>query len=165
MLTQVPRPLFGNNFSLLAPCSNFVNNHDSCLSTASNDGPICSVPKKTIHRKTADRSATKSCNVSTFDVVSSGNISVSWTAFVVSVDSDGSIEYKRICLVGGTVEGLICFSDFEISIELENQKAWQPSEWAWDSDFYIYHRALPRTCGAGMPWWLWYVRNMGCGAC
>ena len=64
---------------------------------------------------------------------------------------------------GGNPEGLVGVSESKILVELENGKAWQPSSEHWDWDFYFYQRAFLRTWDAGMPWWLWNVRNMCCG--
>ena len=77
--------------------------------------------------------------------------------------NDASIEYERISSKGGTVEGSVGFSEANIPLQLENGKAWQASGEPWNYNFYLYQRAFPGTWGAGIPWWLWYARNMGCG--
>ena len=138
---------------------------DSCLSTVGNDRSECSVGENTILSDTGDVSASEFSNVSSLDSGSSGNKSVTWSDFVVSIDNDRLIEYKRIPSEAATAEGSVGVSESKILVELENGKAGQPSSEPWDGDFYLYQRAFPGTRGAGMQWWLWYVKNMSCGSC
>ena len=92
-----------------------------------NDASKCSVGENTILSETGDASATESSNVPMLDCGSSGNRSVTWSDFVISVHNDGSIEYERMFSTGGTAEGSVGVSEFTIPGELENGKAWQPS--------------------------------------
>ena len=108
---------------------------------------------------------TKSFNVPALDSGSSSDKCVAWSNFVVNMDNDGLIEHERMSSEGGTAEGSVGVSESKIPVGLANGKAWQPSSEPWDCDFYLYQRAFPGTWGAGMQWWLWHVRNMGCGGC
>ena len=102
-----------------------------------NDASKCSVGENTILSETGDASATESSNVPTLDSRSSGDKSVTWSDFVLWVDSDRSIEYKRMSLECGTTESSVGVSKSKILVELENGKAWQPSGEHWDSDFSL----------------------------
>ena len=165
MSTQVLWPMFVYYFSPFAPwCNSFIID-DGCLLTVGNDGSECSVSENTVRSVTGEVFVTESSDVPTLDSGSSGDKSVTWSDFVVSKDNDGSIEYKRMSAEGGTAEGSVGVCESKIPVELENGTAWQPSSEPWDCDFYLHHRAYPGTWGAGMQWWLWYVRNMGCGGC
>ena len=104
-------------------------------------------------------------DVLTLDSGSSGNKSMRWCDFALSVDNHGSIEHKRMSSEDGTAKGSVGLSESKISMELENRKVCQPSSKLWDCDFYLYWRAFPWTWGASMPWWLLYVRNIGCSGC
>ena len=110
-------------------------------------------------------SATESSNISTLDSGSSGDKSVTWSDFVVSIHNDVSIEYERMSSESSTAEGSVGVSESKTLVELENRKAWQASGKLRDCDFYLYRRAFPGTWGASTQWWLWYVRNIGCGGC
>ena len=133
--------------------------------TVGNDGSECSVSENTVLSQTENTSVTDSSDVPTLDSESSSSKSVTWSDFVVSVDNDVSIEYERMSSEGGIVEGSVGVSESVIPVELENGKAWQPSCELWNCDFFLHQRAFAGTWGAGMQWWLSYVRNMGCGRC
>ena len=90
---------------------------------------------------------------------------MTWSDVVVRVNNHWSIEYVRISAEGGTAKGSVGVSKSKILVELANKKAWQPFDKTWDCDFYVYQKDFPRTWGAGMQWWLWYVRNIGCSGC
>ena len=165
MSTQVPQPVLVNNFSLFASRSDSIVIDNSCLSTVDNDVSECSVSRNTVLSKTGDMSATESSDMPTLDSGSFGDKSVTLSDLVLSMDNDGSIEYERMSLEGITAVGLVGVSESKIPVELEHRKVWQPFSEPWDCDFYLYQRAFPRTWGAGIQWWLWYMRNMGCGGC
>ena len=40
------------------------------------------------------------------------------------MNNDGSIAYETMSLEGGTAEGSVGVSEYKISVELENRKAW-----------------------------------------
>ena len=165
MSTQVPRPMFVDNFSVFATWFDSVIKDDSCRLTVSNDGSWCSVGKMTALSETGDAYTTESSDVPTLDSVSPGNISVTSSDFVVSVYKDRSIDYERISSELGTTEGSVSVLESKIPVELENGKAWQHSAEPWDSDFYLDQRTFPGTWGASMQCWFCDVRNMGCGGC
>ena len=127
MSAQVPRPMFVDYLSLFPPWCVLVIVDNGCASAFSNDGSQCSVGENTTLSETEDASVTESSNVLTLDAVSSDNTSMTWSKFVVSVEQDGSIEYDRISSEGGTAKDSVGVSEFEISVELENRKVWQPS--------------------------------------
>ena len=83
--------------------------------------------KNTILTMTGDVSATESSYVTTLDSGSSSNKSVTLSHFIISVNSDGSIEYEKMSSEGSTTEGLVDVSKSKISVELENRKAWPAS--------------------------------------
>ena len=114
--------------------------------------------------ETGDMSVTESSYVLMLDFGSSSDKHVTWSDFIVSVDNDGTINYRRMSLEGGTAEGSVGVSEFKILVELENRKLWQPSDAPWDCDFYLHQRAFPGTWGASMQWYSYYVRNMSCGS-
>jgi hypothetical protein len=166
MSAEGPRLMFVDYFSPFAPwCDTPVDDNGDCLSTVGCDGSECSVGENTVLSETGDASGTGSSDVLTLDSGSSGDKSVTWSDFVVSVDSNGYVEYERMSSEGGTAEGSVGVSESKIPVELENRKAWQRSGEPWDDDFYLYCRTFPGTWGAGMQWSLWYARNMGCGGC
>ena len=68
-----------------------------------------------------------SSDVPTLDSGSSGDKSVTWSDFVVSMDNNGSFEYETISSEGSTTEGSVGVSESKIPVELENGKPWQPS--------------------------------------
>ena len=130
--------MFVDYFSPFAPwCDSVIKDH-SYLSTVGNDGSGCSVSKNTIPSETREASATESSSVPALNTGSSGDKSVTWSDFVVSVDKDRSIDYERMSSESGTAEGLVVVSESKILVELENGKAWQPSSEPWDCDFYLY---------------------------
>ena len=127
MLSHVPRPMFVDYFSSFAPWCHTVIVDKGCQSTVGNDGFKCSVAKNTIVSETGDESAIECSDVHMLDSGSSGNKSVTWSDIVVCVHKDGSIEYERMSLEGGTAEGSIGVSKSKIPVGLENGKVWQPS--------------------------------------
>ena len=124
-----------------------------------------SVDENIILSRTGDVSMTEFSNVPTLDSESPSDKSMTWPDVVVCMDRDGLIEYERMSSECNMAQGLVAVSESNIPMELENGKAWQPSGEPCDCDFYICLRAFPGTWGASMQWCLWYVRNMGCGAC
>ena len=145
MLTQVPWPIFVANFSPFAPCCNSVIRDDSCLLTVGNDGSECSVSENTILIETRDASATESVNIPTLNSVSFRDKSTTWFDLVVSIDNNESVKYERMSSEGSTADGSVGVSKSKILLELENEKAWQPSIELWNCDFYLYQRAFPKT--------------------
>ena len=127
MSTQVTRPIFVDCFSPFASYCDSVIVHDGCLSTVGNNSSECSVGNNTILSETGDVSAIKFSDVPMLDSGSSGDKSVIWSDFVVSLDNDGSIEYERMSSEPGTAEGSVGVSKSKIPVELENGKGWQPS--------------------------------------
>ena len=51
------------------------------------------------------------------DSVSSSYKTVIWSDFVISIDSDAWIAYERMSSEGGTAEGLVGVSKFQIPVE------------------------------------------------
>ena len=90
-------------------------------------------------------SATESSYVSALDSGSYSDKSATLSHFLVIVDNDGLIEYERMSSEGGTAECSVGVSESQIPVKLENGKAYQPSGWPWDCDFYLYWRTFPRT--------------------
>ena len=101
--------------------------HNSCLSTIGNDGFECSVGKNSILTETGDTSTTKSSDIPGLDSGSSSNKIVTWSEFVVSIDSACIIKYDGMSSEGGTAEGLVSVSKSKMPVELENGKVGQPS--------------------------------------
>ena len=154
MLTHVPRAIFLAYFSTFAPwCDSFIVDHSS-LSTVGNVGYELSVSKNTILRETGEVSVTESSDVPTLYSQSCCDNCVTWSDFVFRVDNDWGIKYESVSEECGTVEGLVGVSGSEITAQLENGKAWQPSGEPWYCEFYLYRRAFPVTWDAGMQWWL-----------
>ena len=127
MSTQVPRPMFVDDFSPFTPCCDFVIVDAGRLLPVSNHSCECSVGENPILRETEDASGTEASDVPMLDSGSSGDKSVIWSDFVVSLDNDGSIEYERMSSEPGTAEGSVGVSKSKILVELEHGKAWQPS--------------------------------------
>ena len=86
---------------------------------------------------------TKSANVLTQDSGSSRDKCVTWSHYLVSMDSDRSIEYKRMTSEGSTAERSVGVSESQILVELENRKVWQSFGEPWEYDFYLYLRPFP----------------------
>ena len=124
-------------FQFTPYCDSFIKD-DSCLSTVANAGPKCSVGEHTILSKTGDGSATKSFYVPTLDSATSDDKSVTWSDFVVSVDSERSIEYERMYVKSGTAKSLVGVSESKIPVELANEKVWQPCGVPCASNYYLY---------------------------
>ena len=122
MSTELPRPMFLNYFSLFTSWSYTVIVHDGCLLTTGNDSSECSIGENTIVSETGDMPATESSDVPTLDSESFDYKSVTWSDFVVSVDNNESIEYKRMSSEAGTAEGSVGVSESKIPVELENRK-------------------------------------------
>ena len=78
---------------------------------------------------------------------------------------DSLIEHERMFSECGTAENSVHVFQSKILMQLENWKVWQPSGKPWACDFCLYQRAFPRTYGASMQCWLWYMRNVGCSGC
>ena len=127
MLAQVPRPMFVNYFPPFAPWRDSAIKADSCLWTVGNDGYKCSLGKNTILSETGDASMPVSSNVATLDCGSSGDKSITWSDFVVSMNNDIAIGYARISIEGGTASSLVGVSESKLPVELESGKAWQAS--------------------------------------
>ena len=70
-----------------------------------------------------DTSATESSDILTLDSGSSSNKSVICFDLVVSVDSDGLIEYSRMSSEVHTTDDSVGVSESKILVELENRKA------------------------------------------
>ena len=70
---------------------------------------------------------------------------MTWFDLVVSMDSDGSIEYERMSSELGTAEGSVGVLESKILVEFENEKQWQPSSDSWHYDCSFYQRAFPGT--------------------
>lgn len=83
-------------------------------------------------------SATDTCYDLTLHSESSVNNSVTWSDFVIRLDSDGLIEYERMPSQGGIIEGLVGVSEFKILVEMENRKVLQPSGLPKNCNFYLY---------------------------
>ena len=89
---------------MLAPCCASIINDDSCLSTVSNNRSKWSVRQNTIHRETGDACVTESANVPKLNSESFSDKCTTGSDFVVSVYTDGLIEYERISSDSGTAE-------------------------------------------------------------
>ena len=163
MSPQVPRPMFVDCFSTLAPWYDSVIVDDAGLSTVGNDGSECSVGDNTILTVIGDASVTGSSDVALLHSRSSSDKRLTWSNFMVSVDKDGSIEYKKMSVECRTANGSVGVSESKIPVELENGNVWQPSREPCDCHFYLHQRAFRGSWGAGMQWWSSYVTNMGCG--
>ena len=137
--------MFVKYFSAFAPRCDSVIKDDSYLSTVGNDASECSAGENTILSETGDESVTETCNIPTLDFGSSDDKSMTWFDLVVSMDSDGSIEYERMSSELGTAEGSVGVFNSEILMDLENRKLWQASGEPCDYDFYLYQQAFPGT--------------------
>ena len=74
----------------------------------------------------------------TLDSVSFLDTSVTWFDFVISLDTDGSIQYQRMSLETGTAESWVSVSKSKIPVELENRKVWQPSSKPCDCTLFLF---------------------------
>ena len=55
---------------------------------------------------------------------SSSDKTMTWYDFVVTMDNDGSIEYKRISSESDNAEGSVGIFETKIILEFENEKGW-----------------------------------------
>ena len=96
---------------------------DSCPSTVGNDVYGCCVTGNTILSEIGNAFVTKSFNIPILDSRSSNNKCVTWSDFVVSINSAGSLESDMMSSGDGTAEGLVGICKSIIPVELDNGKA------------------------------------------
>ena len=115
-------PMFVDYFSPFPPWCDSVIKDSSCLSTVGNNSFECAFVKNTILSETGDESATQSSDIPTLDSGYSSDHSMTWSAFVVSMDSDALIKYERMSSENGTAEDLVVVFKLKITVKLENGK-------------------------------------------
>ena len=69
--------------------------NNNCVSTVDNDASKYSVCKNTVRSEAGDVSATETSDIPILDSGYYRDKSITWSDFVVSVDSDMAIEYQR----------------------------------------------------------------------
>ena len=114
--------MFVDYFSPFSPCCDSVIVDDGCLSTVGNNSSEYYICENTLLNETVDVSTPGSSYVPVLDSGSSGNTSVPWSDFVVSMDNHGSIEYERMFSEIGTGEGSVGVAESTIPVKSENVK-------------------------------------------